>query len=157
MNEHQARAREAQKAQQQFLQALSAGQVHAVDRFGMPITAGAKVLHSGQIDLVFDVISVAPILDPKVPPGMLNVTVTVTFPMQVRANMINPTLIRLPHLEQVMKPQEPEPAGEDAGAEKPPNNEAHEELVGDALGAGDEAPAAGPRLVLTDRPDDEPL
>lgn len=149
------RQQEAQKATQQFLRALSAGQVHAIDRFGLPIEAGSKVEFHGSLDLVFDVVGVAPILDPKVPPGMLNVTLTVTFPMQLRANQITPTLIRLPHLEQ----QAPQAVVE--GGEKPPNNEAQgdepaagkaEPVAGGVLGAGDESVAPGPRLVLTDAP-----
>ena len=63
MNEQQRRQQEMQTAQRRFLQALSAGQVGAKDRFGRAVGPNMKVLFKLPFDLIWDVASVAPMLD----------------------------------------------------------------------------------------------
>jgi hypothetical protein len=117
MNDHRARQEQMQKASRAFLQALSAGQVSAVDRFGLKIEPGSKLLYHGAVDVVYDVVSVNPVLDPRVPPGILEIMVTVTFPIRTQANQINPLAVVMPHLRQApvdAPPTDPPSEGSDA-------------------------------------------
>lgn len=80
MNEHQRRAQELAEGRRRFLTALSAGQVGVNDRFGNRVEVGQKLLIHSPVDLIFDVTSIAPILDPHAPPGLLTVTVSISAP-----------------------------------------------------------------------------
>ena len=86
MNEHKRRSEAAQAEIKKFLTALSAGQAAPVDRFNRKIEVGQKILLSTPVDLVFDVVGIAPVLDPQAPPGLINVQVTVTVPITCQAN-----------------------------------------------------------------------
>jgi hypothetical protein len=116
MNEHKARQEALQRQQRQFLQALSSGQVHAVDRFRNKIEAGQKILFRPPYDLIFEVVSVTPLLDPNAPAGMITLHLAVQVPVHVQANVENPQLIIVggaPHAQQTQPaatPAQPEPA-----------------------------------------------
>ena len=86
MNDHRARQEALQAAQKQFLNALSAGQAGALDRFARPLLVGQKVLYHPPFDLIFKVDAIAPVLDPKAQPGLMAVTLSVTFPLHMIAN-----------------------------------------------------------------------
>ena len=86
MNEQKRRNEAAQAEIKKFLTALSAGQAAPVDRFNRKIEVGQKILLSTPVDLVFDVVGIAPVLDPQAPPGLINVQVTVTIPITCQAN-----------------------------------------------------------------------
>lgn len=86
MSEQKRRNEAAHAEIRKFLTALSAGQAAAVDRFNRKIEVGQKLLVSTPVDLVFDVVGIAPVLDPQAPPGLINVQVTVTVPITVQAN-----------------------------------------------------------------------
>lgn len=93
MNEHQVRQKQMQEASRQFLQALSSGQANPLDRFQNIIQRGQKLLYKAPVDVLFDVVSITPVLDPNVPPGYLDVQLTVTFPVRVLANQQNQRMI----------------------------------------------------------------
>ena len=130
MNEHQRRREAQQAAQRQFLNALSAGQAGALDRFANPIQVGQKILYHPPFDLIYEVASVAPVLDPKMAPGMMAVTLTVTFPVHMGANQPNPNAVIVGHVE----PQAEQPT--DATAAEP---------------AATAPPAESSPIVLVDR------
>lgn len=98
MNESKVRSINQETAHRRFIQALSAGQVGAYDRLQQPIQVGVKVLWSPPYDLIYDVTSVAPVLDPGAPAGLMNVTLTVTATVQMAANQPNPQFLNLPFL-----------------------------------------------------------
>jgi hypothetical protein len=86
VNEHQLRQKQAQEQTRRFLQALSAGQVGAVDRYGRLLKVGQTVLIQPELALEFQVTAVNPVLDPKVPPGYMSVTFSASFPLIDKAN-----------------------------------------------------------------------
>ncbi len=100
MNEQNRRAEEARRASKQFLQALSAGQVSPLDRFQNPIRMGDKVLYKTPYDLIFTVQAITPVLNPNVPPGLMDVILTVTVPLRVAANQPNPNAVIVQQQEQ---------------------------------------------------------
>lgn len=44
------------------------------------------MLYRPPFDLIYDVVGVAPLLDPSAPPGLMTVTLSVTVPITVKAN-----------------------------------------------------------------------
>jgi hypothetical protein len=87
VNDHQARQHQQQADARRFLQALSAGQVHVFDRFQNLIEPGCKVVYQPPEAPLCDVISVQPVLDPNLPTGLLDVTMTTTLKVRTRGNM----------------------------------------------------------------------
>lgn len=80
-----------ERARQQFREAqqrrdvaqqLANGDAHVLDRFGKPITPGALVLWRAPFDMVCEVTAVTPVLDPRFPPGLVQLVVTMTAPVQ---------------------------------------------------------------------------
>jgi len=51
------------------------------DRFGVPIRPGQHVLYRPEIDVVYQVLDVKPILDPRMPTGSVQLVLTVTMPL----------------------------------------------------------------------------
>ena len=76
----QARARDA-------VNGVNMGPINALplDRFGRPIQIGAMVAYHSPVDLVFQVANTRPILDPQARPGLVEVTLSVQFPVNVMA------------------------------------------------------------------------
>lgn len=87
MNDHQAKAAELARQRRLFAQAFALGQTGAADRFGRPIGVGDKILFSNEIDLVFDVLAMTPVLDPNQPPNTVEFTLSTSFPVRVSAGM----------------------------------------------------------------------
>jgi len=79
---------EFQQAQQRraFAAAVSQGQAAALDRLGRPVRQGDLVLWHPPDDLIFEVLGVSVPLDPRMPPGVLTMTLGVTVPVNVQAN-----------------------------------------------------------------------
>lgn len=109
-----------QAESRRFLSALSAGQAGARDRFNNIIEGGQKLLYKTPYDLIFDVVSVAPVLDPQAPPGMMDVMLTVTFPLRVMANQANPGAVIVAKAQ----PQEQPASGQAQEAEDHSSNDA---------------------------------
>ena len=85
MNEQERRGQEMARQRKAFAGAFARGQANAVDRFGRVIGAGDSLILKFDPDPVVSVVSVNPVLDPKVPAGYVDVTCTVTFPLRVVA------------------------------------------------------------------------
>lgn len=166
MNEQQRRQQEMQTAQRRFLQALSAGQVGAKDRFGRAVGPNMKVLFKLPFDLIWDVASVAPMLDPRQPPGLLVVTLIGKCTYTMMANQPDVNMIVMGTVEE--QPKATRQGVDESAAEAHEHYIASGEIPG-VPGSGDDAaadppvdPAAtealpeptGPRLVGAD---DRPL
>jgi hypothetical protein len=82
MNEHQRRQQEMADARRKFADGVARGQIAALDRFGNRIDIGDKLMWKNLVDLVFDVVAVNPVMDPRVAPGLMDITLTVTFPIR---------------------------------------------------------------------------
>ena len=98
MNDHKIRQINAEAGHRKFIQALSAGQANALDRFNQTMKPGQRVLFHNPVDLVFEVSAIAPVLDPGAPPGLMNVTLAATITVPMPANQANQAMMILPFL-----------------------------------------------------------
>lgn len=89
------RRQELHKLQQQFAQALAAGQVSVIDRIGQKIEQGALVVYRPPHDFVYEVKSITPILDPRVPPGQVQIVLDCTVPVVFMAGQPIMGMIRV--------------------------------------------------------------
>lgn len=72
MNEH--RRREADRAR--MLDAIASGRSKPLDRMGIPIAEGDRVVYRAMVDPVYIVDRVTPIVDPGAPPGYVRVSLS---------------------------------------------------------------------------------
>lgn len=116
-HEQQAQARQA------FAQALSAGDPHALprDRFGVAIRPGMKVLYRPNVDMIFDVVDVRPVLDPRLPPGVVTIVLQAAAPVSVRIGqpVINMIVIATDAPKDGAEADPAPPVGEPAPPEEP--------------------------------------
>ncbi len=136
MNEHKAQAEQMAKQRRLFAQAFALKQTGARDRFGNAIEAGDKIAFHPDIDVIVDVLSVTPVLDPNAPAGIVEFVVSATFPVRINANQPYPKAII------VMKAQPAQAlAGSDngSGQQVAPTDPPASEPIADE--------PAGPRLV----------
>lgn len=87
MNDQRRNAEEQARARRKFLELVSAGALVPKDRFNNDIEVGHRVMLKTDVDLMFDVIAITPEMNPQAPAGILNVMLTATFPMAVRAGV----------------------------------------------------------------------
>lgn len=78
---------------QEFARMVTTGQITPLDRLGQPIVAGALVLFTPQVDTIFEVVGVTPMLDPRQPQGQARVTLHAQFDIPVRLGMPLPPFI----------------------------------------------------------------
>lgn len=71
---------------QRFAGAVNSGKASMLDRFGSPILKGNLIIWRPPFDLIFKVVSVVPILDPRMPAGMVRLTVESTVPLDGMVN-----------------------------------------------------------------------
>ena len=64
-----------------FAQAVTSGQAAVLDRLAQPVAKGALVLWRPPHDLIYEVVDVAPVLDPRQPPGLVQLTLMSTAPV----------------------------------------------------------------------------
>jgi hypothetical protein len=112
----------AKAARRQFAQQAEDGQITARDRFGRVIAPGALVLWTPPYPLIYEVLNVTPLLDPRVPPGLVQIVLTATAPLNVAANQAQIGLVvvgrqRDGHAE-VSLPEGPEPAAPEEAPEE---------------------------------------
>lgn len=74
-------------ARRQFAQAVAQGRTGAIDRFGQRIQVGDQLMLRLDVDHVYSVTDVRPVLDPKLPPGLIDVLCTITFPLRLEAGL----------------------------------------------------------------------
>ena len=122
-----------QKAMREFAQALSTGQAAMLDRFGVQVTKDNLIMYHQPYDLVFVVEDVIPILDPRMPPGLVHVKLSCTTDLQIAVNQRSMTVIACGQRENAETSVLTPPAGEVGAA--PPSEEA-------PPGALDETPEA---------------
>lgn len=72
-----------------FAQAVAAGDQNAMarDRFGVTIKAGDLLLYRPNVDMVFKVADVKPVLDPRIGPGHVTIVLVVEAPITLRVGM----------------------------------------------------------------------
>jgi len=70
----------------QFTQAMAAGTAGAIDRFGKRVEVGQYVLYHSEVDLVFEVKAIAPVVDPMLPVGLVRLSLECTVPVTLPAN-----------------------------------------------------------------------
>lgn len=73
-------------------------QINAIarDRFGTPVQRGAAVIFKPEVDLVFQVLDTRPVLDPRLPAGLVDVTIQVApFTLRMPANQPYPRFVAL--------------------------------------------------------------
>lgn len=100
------------QAQQQFAQQLAAGNISARDRFGSPITKGSIIIWDANQQVVWEVVDVAPVLDPSAPPGAVDVQVRAAGHFRVLANNLYPQAIKV-----LQKPDEAPAAADTSEAD----------------------------------------
>lgn len=98
------------------------------DRFGIPVAPGTNVLFRPSYDFVYRVLEATPVIDPRVPPGQVRLTLQSVTTITVPAGMPLMNMLVIGVAGEETKPEEtnapaPEPEPE---------------------------PPAGPRLILTD-------
>lgn len=62
--------------------ALASGKAAPIDRFAAPIRKGSLVMWHPPFDLVYQVDDVVPVLDPRVQAGVVQMTLSITIPVQ---------------------------------------------------------------------------
>ena len=73
------------EGQRQFAAALASGDQRAMpkDRFGVAIAPGRLLLYRPPQDLIFKVVDVAPVLDPRMRPGLVTIKLLCEVPITV--------------------------------------------------------------------------
>ena len=86
--------RELQQQIQKFARAMNEGKTGMVDRFGVKIEAGHYVLYRPMHDLIFEVIDVAPSLNPQHMVGTITLKLACTTDVQFVAGQRAMTVIK---------------------------------------------------------------
>lgn len=73
------------RMQREFMAAAARGDIKPIDRFGAPIEIGSLVVWHPSFDLMFLVTDMKPLLAPH-PPGLVEMTLSVTVPAQAQIN-----------------------------------------------------------------------
>jgi hypothetical protein len=105
----------------EFARQVGAGMLAPLDRLGQKVKPGQLVLYTSPVDLIFETLTLTPMLDPRAPMGMARLTVTCQFEIQVAINQQNTALIVLgqaPPGRQAGQP-EPSPSTEAPAADVP--------------------------------------
>lgn len=93
------------KLRRDFAAAIATGQAKCLDRFSQPLETGCLVVWKTPEDLVWLVKDVKPLLDPKQPPGLVEMTLTLTVPVLFRVNEPITPMIRVGQQTPVVEPQ----------------------------------------------------
>lgn len=119
-----ARQQEIAKMRREFAGAVARGEARVLDRFSNILEAGSLVVWKTPEDFVWLVKEVKPVLDPKAPPGVVEMTLTVTVPALFRVNDPIVPMIRVGR--QAIK------EGEETGLEEPTVEDPVDPTLGDA-------------------------
>jgi len=131
--------RELSQQLQKFARDLATGRTGLVDRFGIKITPGCYVMYRPDIDLIFEVVDVVPILDHSRPPGHLRAKLIATSDVEFVAGTRAMTMVKCGE-------KSIESTGETVAAIQPPGSvpPLDESLpAGPTDGSGQAAPAEG--------------
>jgi hypothetical protein len=147
-----------QQAQQSFAKGVANGAITIMDRFGHRLKAGDVVLLQTGLTPVYQIIDIAPVLDPRAPAGVVAVTFLAQDQQMLRPGQPVPALVYLAELTEASRKASAS-SGETGnstgdlstppseGTAEPPSGEA---LEGETPHTAPEArpPAGG--IVLTD-------
>jgi hypothetical protein len=81
-----AKKQQVARMQREFAAAVSSGKAAVVDRFGHRVEPGMHILLHPPYDYVYTVVDAAPVLDPKIPPGYVRLTVRTELNMVLPVN-----------------------------------------------------------------------
>ena len=104
---------------------------HPKDRFGSPMTKGSHVLFRPAVDVIYQIVDLKPILDPRAPVGTIQALLVAQIPVMFQAGQVHNEMVSLGDL----MPQTVEAT--DGPAEQAP---------GVPSPAADDAPI-GPRII----------
>lgn len=104
-------------AQEDMLRRIQSGEIPVLDRMQRPVLKGHLILWEPQYLPVWEVEDVKPILDPRMGPGQVQLTLTCRFPMPVPAGVPLPAYTIVGALPET-------PAGVAAGATAESSDEA---------------------------------
>ena len=137
---------------QEFARMVTQGQITPLDRLGQPIITGALVLFTPQVDTIFAVIGVTPMLDPRAPQGQARITLHAQFDIPVRLGMPLPPFIvvGMTQPEDTQRPVQPDNGNQEHKILTMPRSESAKPQVADVAdttpdestsATGDEPPA----------------
>ena len=135
---------------QRFVRLLNEGKTGLLDRFNVQVQPGDLVLYQPDWQQVYDVIDIAPEMDPQHPVGTLTMKLRCTIDVKFIAGHRSMTIIkcgRRPEADETQKT--PAPLLASPGSQPPAA-----ETGGDTEAAASEASAAPPSHVTT--PEDAP-
>jgi hypothetical protein len=72
---------------------MAAGRAAPLDRLGAPIQVGSLVLWHPPYDLVYQVDSITPVLDPRAPAGLVQMNLSIKVPIQAALNQVATSMI----------------------------------------------------------------
>lgn len=84
-----------------FAYRVASGQLTARDRLNQPIRPGQQVLFHANLDVVMQVLQVSPVLDPRAPQGIVEITVSATFKVQAMVGQPTPQVVIIAQPEQI--------------------------------------------------------
>jgi hypothetical protein len=102
-----------QVAEGQFAARVHAGELNALDRLGRKLQKGALVVWRPEQETVWEVVDIAPVLDPSAPQGFIRVTLAAGGTLNAFANNVQPHVIivgqRAPEPDAILPPGEHDP------------------------------------------------
>ncbi len=87
-----------------LLRQFQSGSLAALDAFGRPLEIQDDVLYQPPSALIYKIMAAAPILDPQAPPGLLQLTLVCTVPVNVMSGQPTPNLMLVGRYGQALAP-----------------------------------------------------
>jgi hypothetical protein len=110
-------------------QEAGANQYDVYDRFGRQIGAGDLVMLPMTGDIMWRVTETKPIMDPKAPPGLVQMTLAAVMIEGVQGGVPQPALVKLRDRSEFKDAPAGEPPPADPAEEMPPNTAEGPKLV----------------------------
>ena len=146
--EEQLKQQQIRQAQANFASGVSNGQITIKDRFGHPLRTGDVVLLASPIPPMYQIADIQAVLDPRLPAGLVKVTLIAQDDQLLRPGMPIASLVFLPDVTAAYQKQTAESAGEtgnSTGDTVPPPSAPP---VEPPLGSPEGRPTGG--VILTD-------
>lgn len=86
---------ELERVRRTFAAGVATGEITGLDRFGHRLTMGSLALFRPPNDLVFEVTEVKPILDPRAPVGLVQLTLVAKCPVTMKVNEPAGNIVRV--------------------------------------------------------------
>lgn len=107
---YEKRAHELNVARRKLANMLQRGEVHLVDRMGVPIQEGDLVMFNPPHQPLGRIVEIKPVVDPQQPPGLAQAVIQFIIPLTARAGI---------PMQNIVVVGRPEPEGEQKDAEEP--------------------------------------